>query len=340
MTQAPVVSHDDLIVIDQCCPLWYNLAARPPTYLDRLKAGGYTAFASTVGGARNAAATFREIGVWLEYIRSHDDLILVRTAKDIERAKREKKLGVIFDFQGTEPLEDSLDLVDSFKATGVGVIQLAYNARNRFASGSEEEVDTGLSRLGKRLIKRMNDARVIVDCAHTGKRSTLDAVEHSERTVIISHANCKAVLDISRNISDEEIKAIAGNGGVIGVLSYPPFVAKPQQPTLDDYINHIDHIANLVGIDHVGIALDYFHYQSPWTSEQEQLSIWNEMVEKGAWDPEQYTRPPWVYPIGIESPDKLGNLTVRLGERGYKADDIRKIMGGNWMRIYRDVWGE
>jgi len=340
MPASPVVAHEDLIVIDQCMPLWFDGAARPPMFFDRLKAGGYTAFACTIGGARNASATFREIGGWLEYIRQNDDLILVRKAADIERAKREKKLGVIFDFQGTEPLEDSLDLVDAFKATGVGVIQLAYNARNRFASGSEEEVDTGLSRLGKRLVKRLNDARVIVDCAHTGKRSTLDAIEHSERTVIISHANCKAVLDISRNITDEEIKAIAGNGGVVGALSYPPFVAKPQQPTIDDYINHIDHIANLVGIDHVGIALDYFYYQSPWVSEEVQVALWTQMVQKGAWDPEQYTRPPYVYPLGMETPDKIGNITVRLGERGYRADDIRKIMGGNWMRIYREVWGE
>lgn len=332
--------HKDSIVIDACCPLWYEQAAKPPTYLDLCKAGGYTAMANTIGGSLNCAQTMRGIGVWNAYIRETPDVRLIRTARDIEEAKAKGELGIIYAFQGTEPLEDSLDLVDTYKALGVGTIQLAYNTRNRFCDGSEEEGNAGLSRLGRKLIKRMNDARVIVDVSHCGVRTSLEAVDASERTVIFSHANVKAVHDIARNISDEQIKAVAGNGGSIGVLSYPPFVKAGRNPTVDDMILHVDHIVQLVGIDHCHVAMDYFHYQTPFATTEVQVALHKEMVASGKWDPVQYTDPPYIYPEGVETPDKLGNLTAALVKRGYKEADIRKILGLNLVRIYRDVWGE
>lgn len=331
--------HRDAIVIDACCPLWYELAATPPTYLDLCKAGGYTVAATTIGGSQNCGQTMRAIGVWNGFIRENPEYRLIRSAQDIRDAKAKGQLGILYHFQGTEPLEDSLDLVDTYKALGVGVIQLAYNTRNRFCDGSEEEGNAGLSRLGRKLIKRMNDARVIVDVSHCGLRTSLEAIEASERTVIFSHANVKAVHDIARNISDEQIKAIAGNGGSIGVLSYPPFVKPGGDPTVDDIVLHIDHIAQLVGIDHVHVAMDYFHYQTPFASDEVQIALHAEMVRTGKWDPIQYTKPPYVYPRGVETPDKLGNLTDAMVRRGYSESDIRKVLGLNLVRIYEDVWG-
>ena len=332
-SEDPSKVHEEAVVIDACCPLWFELGAEPPKYLDLCRKGGYTAVAPTAGGSENAAQTFRKLGVWHRFIRENpDDVLLVRTAQDVLDAKATGRIGIILHFQGTESLEDSIDLVDSYKTMGVGIIQIAYNARNRFCDGSEEPGNAGLSKLGRRLIKRMNEARVIVDCSHTGERSTLEAIEACERITILSHANVRAVHDVPRNVSDEIIKAIAANGGVIGTLAYPPFVADKKRPDLDDFINHIDHIAQLVGIDHVGLALDYFHWQHPFATAEEQIEMHRKQVEKGAWDPRYYTTPPYYYPTGIETPDQMPNVSRRLLERGYSAEDVHKVMGMNWVR--------
>ena len=330
--------HQDTIVIDSTCPLWHGLVAEPPKYLDLCKAGGYTAVAPTIGGLEGAAVTARALGVWLRVVRESDDLVLVRTAQDILDAKATGRIGIIFHFQGTEPLEDSLDLVDAYKAMGVGIIQLAYNTRNRFCDGSEEDGNAGLSKLGRRLIGRMNAARVIVDCSHTGERTSLEAIDACSSVTVFSHANVKAVHDCPRNITDTQVKAIAANRGVIGVLAYPPFVSAKERPDIDDYIDHIDHIANLVGVDHVGIAPDYFHWQHPFVSTEQAAAQRERRVKQGKWDPQYYKAPPYYYPSGMETPDKMGNVTARLLERGYAPDDVRKIMGLNWIRVYREVW--
>lgn len=331
----PVALHRDAIVIDAVCPLLTDTR-----HLPLYRRGGFTMVAPTVGGfSGGAAATLRTLGRWLAAIREDDGLLLVKRAADVERAKAEGKLGILLHFQGTEPLEDDLALVDAYKEIGVGIMQLAYNVKNRFGDGCEERTDAGLSRLGLKLIDRMNQAKVIVDCSHTGYRTTMDAIEVSAAPVVFSHANPRAVHASPRNILDDQIKAVAATGGLTGIVGYPGFVSASPRPTLDAFIDHIDHVVQLVGIDYVALGIDYFDGMATTAPLEEAKRQYEQLVAAGHWTPASYPPPPYHYPEGIETPEGMPALTAGLVKRGYKAEDIRKILGGNWVRVYRAVWG-
>jgi len=327
--------HAEATIIDAASPL-----AEQPQYLELYKRGGVTAIAVEAGGFSNAGTTLRELGRWLKLLQARQDLLLVRKASDIREAKATGRLGVFFHFQGTEPIEDELDLVTAYKALGVGVIQLTYNLKNRVGDGCEERTDAGLSRFGLRLIRRMNESQVIIDCSHTGTCTTQEAIDASAHPVIISHAGASAIHSSPRNITDQQIKSIAARGGVVGAAGFPGFVSVSSRPSLQDYIRHIDHIVQQAGIDHVGLGLDYFAGQYPFASLEDFHSDYPTTTEKGTWSITGYPPPPYYYPAGIETPDLLCNLTDGLLKRGYSADDVRKIIGANWLRVFGQVWGE
>jgi membrane dipeptidase len=327
--------HRDAIVIDAVCPLLAD-----PGHLDLYRRGGLTLVAPTVGGfAGGAAETLRSIGRWLKLVRESKDFLLVKQAADVRRAKAEGKLGILLHFQGTEPIEDDLNLVDAYKELGVGIIQLSYNVKNRFGDGCEERTDAGLSRLGLRLIERLNSARVIVDCSHTGYHTTMDAISASTAPVVFSHANPRAVYASPRNILDEQIKAVAATRGLTGIVGYPAFVSASARPTLDEFIDHIDHVVQLVGIDHVALGIDYFEGMDPIMPLERAKRQYEHFIASGIWSAKSYPPPPYHYPEGIETPQDFPNLTAGLLRRGYGEADIRKILGENWLRVYRAVWG-
>ena len=326
--------HDEAIVIDAVCPLMMRRQ-----YIDLWIEGGATAAGPTVGVFDRAGPTLRVLGDWIRAINADPRLTLVKHASDFARAKAEGKLGVLFHFQGTEPIEDDLNLIDAYKALGVGMVQLAYNTKNRVGDGCEERTDAGLSRFGLQVVQRLNDARIVVDCTHTGYRTTMDAIEASSRPVVFSHSNPKAVKDSPRNITDEQIRAAAGTGGLIGMVGFPAFVSASTKPTLDEFIDHIDYVVNLVGDDHVGLGIDYYWIQAAITADDEATRLYEEFVATGKWRPETYPPPPIHYPDGIETPRDLRNLTRRLLERGYSEETTKKILGGNWVRVFREVWG-
>lgn len=327
--------HRDAILIDAVCPLLDDLQL-----VAEYAAGGVDIVAPTLATLEGVAATLRKIGRWHKALRERDDLMLIRRSTDILRAKQEGKTGIVFHFQGPGPVEDCVDLVDAYKALGVNVMQLAYNVKNRLGDGCEERTDAGLSRFGLQVIERMNAVGMIVDCSHTGVQTTMDAIEYSKAPVIISHANAKAVHPSPRNISDELIGAIAANGGTIGVVGFPAFVCAESRPSIDQFIDHIVHISNLVGVEHVTLGIDYYGGQSPYTSDAEALEIYENLIACGMWSPAAYPAPPHHYPAEIETPRTMVELTKALLRRGFQPEDIRKIYGENLLQIYRTVWGE
>jgi membrane dipeptidase len=166
----------------------------------------------------------------------------------------------------------------------------------------------------------------------------MEAIDASEKPVIVSHGNTKAVCESDRNLTDDTIKAIAKKGGVMGLNGYPDFVSKKKQPSLDDLIDHADYIAKLVGVDHVSVGIDYYEGQAGVASDEEARAIYKMLVDSGTWNPKVYSPPPFLYPEGIEMPEKLGNLTAGLLKRGYSEKDVQKIMGLNLVRVYSEVW--
>ncbi|TIT69824.1 MAG: peptidase M19, partial [Mesorhizobium sp.] len=186
----------------------------------------------------------------------------------------------------------------------------------------------------------MNHVRMIVDCSHTGVQTTIDAIEHSSAPVIISHANAKSVYPSPRNISDEMIKAIAGNGGTIGVVGFPGFVSADKRPTIDQFIDHIVHMCDLVGTQHITLGIDYYGHQYPYAEDRAAMMMYENALADNSWSPNAYPPPPHIYPAGIETPKSMRALTDALLRRGFEADDIRKIYGENLLRIYETIWGE
>ncbi|MGT2509605.1 dipeptidase [Cupriavidus basilensis] len=284
--------------------------------------------------------TLKNVGSWLRRVHGDDSLLLVRRAADIEEAKMSGKLGIILHFRGGDALENDINLVDVYKALGVGVIQITYNEKNRIGDGCEERTDAGLSKFGVAVIKRMNEKRVVVDCSHTGYRTTMDAIEHSARPVVITHTGAKALHPSPRNIANDQIKAIASSGGVIGAVAYPPLVSPARNPAMRQYIGHIRYMVDLVGPDHVGLGLDYFSGMRPYMSDAEAFTQYEGFIATGKWSAASYPPPPYIYPEGIETPDQLPNLAATLLEEGFSEEDVSKIMGGNWLRVLRAVWGE
>lgn len=156
--------------------------------------------------------------------------------------------------------------------------------------------------------------------------------------MIISHGNARAVCNNRRNCEDDLIKAIAQNGGVIGFNGFPGFVADKPRPTLDDLLDHVDHMAGIAGPENICVGIDYFEYQAGVADDDTATQIYNFLLDSGSWNREEYPSPPWHWPEGIEMPEKLENLTIGLYERGYSEDEIKGILGLNVIRVFKEVW--
>jgi len=326
--------HKDAIVMDAAAPL-----LREYRYIDDYIAGGVDILVPTVCTNDNAAAALATIAGWHDHVRGDARLSFVSSVADILAAKKTGQTAVILHAQGADLLENNVQLVDAFKALGVGIMQLAYNEKNRLGDGAGERTDAGLSIFGVKVVNRCNEVGIVVDGSHTGNRTTLDAIEISAKPFVFSHANPKGVFDTARNITDEQIKACAATGGVIGAVGYPAFVSASERPNLDQYIDHIAYVADLVGIAHVSLGVDYFLGHAGIADDARAIREYEGRINVGRWRRSDYPPPPYYYPEGIETPDKLGNLTAALLRRGFAADDVRAVLGGNWMRVLTQCWG-
>ncbi|MFP4201179.1 MAG: dipeptidase [Clostridia bacterium] len=265
-----------------------------------------------------ADAFFREVE------ENGDIATHVKTVSDIERLRAEGKLGCVMSIEGAEAIAGDLGVLRVLFRLGVRVIGLTWNQRNLLADGiGEARTGGGLTELGVAAVREMDRLGVVVDVSHLSDPGFWDVVEVSRRPFVASHSNSRAVCDHPRNLTDDQIKALARAGGVMGMNFAPNFVhpdlgakadpvsgsrAAPNAPraTLEMVLDHIDHIVELVGPEHVGLGSDF----------------------DGIGDT----------PDGLEDPTKLPDLTAGLLRRGYPEDDVRAILGGNFLRVFREVW--
>lgn len=326
--------HEDLVIIDGTCPL-----ANTEEYIDSWKMGGVTVIAPTIASNDNVQETIYKLATWHRRLQiNQSKLMHIKTVDDIYEAKRTKKLGVLFHFQNSLPIERNINLLGIYKQLGVRIIQLCYNQKNHIGDGCDERTDSGLSEFGIQVIQEMNKLGMVVDVSHTGYQTTMDAIEASKKPVIASHSNVFNLHPVARNLKDDQIKAIAKKNGVIGINGFPAFVSNKVDPTLDDYIDHIDYIVNLVGINHVAISLDFYEGMSSIVSDSMAFKLYNKQTSDGRWKKETYPLPPWNYPKGLSLPEEFPNLTKRLFERGYSEADVKLILGENFIRVYNEVW--
>src|SRR5690348_14591401 len=311
--------------LDAACPLIQPRDLRK--HLADLRAGEVTTVLGTVASIQDSQFALGVLAQWLSLEREASlPFRIARSAADIAAAHDAGDLAIVLHFQGCDPIEADVNLLDAYYALGVRVMQPTYNHRNRLGDGCLEPANSGLSKLGREAIARMNDLGIVVDVAHVGRRTSLDAIEASSAPVIVSHGNPCGVYDSRRNLTDEQIKAIAASGGVIGVCAFPGFVSAAD-PDLGKLLDHVDYLAALVGAEHVGLGMDYA------VETEEDYDFYR-------YEEDTYPRPPWTYPPGIAGFADIRNIGDGLARRGYRTDQIEGIASGNFLRVFREVWGQ
>lgn len=296
--------------------------------LPELARGGVHAVLTTAAAIEDFPTSMKVVGAWLEIERSRSHRIrIARSMADIVTAKAAGDLAVILHFQGADPIEDRLDYLNVFHASGLRVMQVTYNARNRLGDGCFEPTDAGLSKFGRKAVSRMEALRIAVDLAHAGTRTAIETAAAATKSVVVTHANARALFDTPRNVTDEVIRAVASTGGVIGACAVPFFLTRDRAATLDMLIDHVAHIADLVGAAHVGLGLDF-------AQEDE------DDYDYFGYDERYVPKPPWIFPSGIASPADVGNIAPALRARGFAESEVRGILGGNFLRVFKQIWGD
>lgn len=312
--------------------------------IDDATASGMVAVNSTLGYVAGPMEPFeftvREIATWDWRIRQHKDRLLkVLNAADILRARDEGKLGIIYGFQNTAMMADRVDRADMFADLGVRVVQLTYNPANQVGDGSMAPGNRGLTPLGVQLVERLNANRVMVDLSHSGQRTCLEAARTSKQPISINHTGCRALTDLPRNKTDEELRLVAARGGFVGMY-FMPFLNPRSVATAEDVVRHIEHAVNVCGEDHVGIGTD------GGTTAIDDMPAYRAHIRKEIADRKKAGigaagENPDTLPFveELQGPDQFRKLANLLRARGYKEGRIEKIMSLNFLRYAREIWG-
>jgi len=290
------------------------------------KAGVTCVTVTNASDNEDMAQTMRKIAADNRFFRdSADRFLRVETAADVLRAKAEGKLGIVYSFQGTLPFDRDAGFVEMYYRLGVRMALMAYNQKNHVGDGCHERTDAGLSRLGVEVVQEMNRVGMIVDCSHTGYRTTMDVFDVAQGPVVFSHSNSRTLVDHERNIRDDQALACARTGGVIGLNGIGLFLGNNDSSVVNLF-RHLDHFVQLVGAAHVGLGIDAVSDMNPL------MELVN--ANKGKYPNESgYVRTP-----ATGGPELISGVTEQMLAHGYREDDIRGILGGNWLRVAKMVW--
>jgi membrane dipeptidase len=307
-------------------------------------ASGLTAINVTLGYVSGNMEPFEytisEIGQWDALLRAHSSRLLkVHTASDILLARGEHKIGVIYGFQNAVMVGTNPERVDIFANLGVRVIQLTYNPANALGDGSMAPENRGLTPFGHAVVERLNANRIMVDLSHSGQKTCLDAARASKQPISINHTGCRALNDVPRNKTDEELRLVATKGGFVGI-HFMPFLNPSSHATADDVVAHIEHAVNVCGEDHVGIGTD-----GPVTAiddlEAYKSHLAAEIAARRAAGISATGERPDSFPfvVDLRGVGQFRELADRLQRRGYSTGRIEKILGRNFLSYAQEVWG-
>lgn len=295
--------------------------------LDRFQKSGFSFLSLTIGADWDRPEpTLRHFAQQRRWFEARADrFALVETVADIRAAKDQGKVGIGFHLQGAGPLGYDPALISVWFRLGIRWMIFAYNVRNPLGDGCHEPSDAGLSMVGRAFVAEANRVGMMIDGSHAGVRTCLDMIDLSAKPIVISHSNARAVKNHERNVTDEQIRALAARGGVIGINSIGAFVSDDNSSGVAGIVRHIDYIAQMVGPQHVGLGLDVVFYQDFMTKLYDSGPM---MAARG------YPRPPWA----DVKPEDLPALVDALLGLGYGETAIRGILGENFIRVAEQNW--
>ena len=280
---------------------------------------------------RDTVSNFEQWNKWFE---KYPSLIMPAFyAEDVEIAKKQRKTAVIFGFQNPSPIEDDIGLVEILHRLGGRFMQLSYNNQSLLATGCYEENDPGITRMGKEVIKEMNRVGMVVDMSHSSERSTFEAIELSSRPIVISHANPSFWHPAKRNKSDQILRKLSENKGMLGFSLYPHHLNNSSQCSLEDFCLMIARTADLIGIDHIGFGSDLYQDQPDSIVEWMRVGKWTKEIDYGegsASNPGFPDMPKW-----FRDNRDWNNIIEGLKKHGFSNDEINKIKGENWLSFFR-----
>ena len=292
-------------------------------------AGGIDCVTVTCGFWEDATESMDAVVRWGELVTDNADLaVLVREPGDIDRAAADGKLAILLGFQNSSFLQGRLGYVELFKKMDVHVAQLTYNVQNDVGGSCYEPADSGLTRYGREVVAEMNRVGMVVDLSHVGNRTSLEAIEASERGVAITHANPQSLVDHPRNKSDDVLRALQKNRGVLGVTMYHN-ITRGYHETIDQWSEMVARTVDLIGVDCVGIGTDHNQHGDEGYLRWMRNGRWSRQEQKGAGLGPPPARRSWY-----TTPLSHREVLPALLRRGFDEREAGQILGGNWHRFY------
>ncbi|MGO2415149.1 MAG: dipeptidase [Cobetia crustatorum] len=299
---------------------------------EQMREGGLDAVHATLVYHETTRETLSRLGEWNRRFEAWPDLIMpVHVPQDIAVAQASGRVGIILGAQNCSPIEDDIDMVEVMRDLGLMIMQLTYNNQSLLACGCYEAEDSGITRFGRQVIREMNRVGMVIDMSHSAERSTLEAIEISERPVIISHANPESFHPAKRNKSDKVLKAIAESDGLLGFSAYPFHLRNGSDCTLTEYCEMIARTADLMGIEHLGIGTDLCQNQPVSILEWMRNGRWSKDMDYGEGSA---SNADWPRPLSwLRDSRDFPNLIVGLRKVGMSEDEVAGIMGKNWVAL-------
>ena len=301
----------------------------------QMRQGGVDAVHVTISYHENFRETVLNFEQWNRWFEQYPDLIMKGLwAEDIDRARETGRTAIFFGFQNPSPIEDDIGLVEIVHSLGARFMQLTYNNQSLLATGCYEKEDTGITRMGRQVIKEMNRVGLVVDMSHSADRSTIEAAELSERPIAITHANPHAWHPALRNKRHEVLKAVTDAGGMLGVSLYPHHLKDKSDCTLQSFCEMIARAADSYGVHSLGIGSDLCQDQPDSVVEWMRVGRWSKEIDYGEGSATAPGFPPM--PSWFKDNRDFGNIAEGLAQTGLSQSEVNGIMGGNWHRFYNE----
>jgi len=297
--------------------------------------GGVAAVHVTICYHENFKETIQNLIDWNRRFEKFPELILPgRTADDVRRAHHEGKTAIIYGFQNCSPIEHDVGLVEICYQLGARFMQLSYNNQSLLATGCYEDEDPGITRMGRQVIREMNRVGIVIDMSHSAERSTLEAIEVSERPITITHANPASWQPALRNKSDTVLRALGSSGGMLGFSMYPHHLKNGSNCALDDFCAMVARAADLVGVEHIGFGSDLCQDQPDSIVAWMRNGTWTRDTDFGEGSS---TLPGFPdQPLWFGNNTDFGGILKGLHSVGFSDDDVARIAGGNWLNFFEN----